>query len=555
MKRYYIYALLWVLVGLMSCTNLDETVYSSLASETYITNSEQLNSVYTNMYAGVVAFRDRDRFALNELPADQFAWAQKGPNGYDGGKWIDLHNHSWNSEHGTVKAVWEKLYKPAAICNYNLDLFNKLDYSHLGLSEQVKSKHIAEAIILRSMFFADLLDLYGNIVAPTELSSDLPTQMSVKEAFELIVSNVKSNYDKLSIANGGDGSFGLLNQAAAQMLLARLYLNAESYGLEPMYDKCETICKDIIDGKYGKYSLADKWYKPFDYDNNYCQENIFGFNTNYTYFNNYTRTMYYNFNHPKTGVFFNFTDGGNNGMHLQPSYAPDGDLYSYEHMLGLPYERYASNDLRKALPDPKNGGGGMFLKGILVSPFNGDTVKGTVEYLNKPLNFVDKVARFSEVDPSKYGTLESSLTKGEENSGVRWVKYQMYPKTETKKYFEANFVFMRLSEIYYMMAECRLRLGESGYSNYVNAVKVRNFKNGEFIPYTDSSLTKDELLADMGREFIGEFLRRRALIRFGYFTSGKWWQKNTISEKSKEFFPIPESALGANSNLKQNPGY
>ncbi len=557
MKKRILYILTVILVLFNSaCTDLDETVYSELSSDTYITNSDQLNSVYMNMYAAVIALRDRDRFTLQELPADQFAWAQKGSDGYDGGKWIQLHYHTWNSEHGNIEKVWEKLYYPAAVCNYNLNLLSSIDYTNYGLTNELKEQHLAEAIILRSILYSDILDMWGNIVVPQELSTDLPQQKTVEEAFNTIVSNVEDNYAKLPKADGGDGTFGQVNQATAQMILARLYLNAESYGLEAMYNKCKTVCQNIINGEYGSYSLADTWYAPFDYDNNYCAENIFGVNTDRTHYGNYTKTMYHNFNHKNNGTYFDFSDSGNNGMHLQPSRDPEGGLYDFEFPLGLPYERFDDNDLRKDLPDPTQvGGGGMFLKGVLVSPVTGDTVMGRKEYSNIPIKFVDQVARFSEADSSEFGTLESTMTKGEECSGVRWVKYQMYPESEEDKYFEANFVHMRLAEVYYMLAECKMRLGESGYADLVNEVKERNYADGDFTPYTDATLTEEEFVCDHGREFLGEFMRRRVLIRFGYFNTGVWWDKSDASAETRQWFPIPETAIGANPNLKQNAGY
>ena len=68
------------------------------------------------------------------------------------------------------------------------------------------------------------------------------------------------------------------------------------------------------------------------------------------------------------------------------------------------------------------------------------------------------------------------------------------------------------------------------------------------------TLTLDELLAERGREFIFEGKRRTDLIRFGEFTSGTWWDKDT-SEPTRALFPIPHIHLALNPNLVQNPGY
>lgn len=36
------------------------------------------------------------------------------------------------------------------------------------------------------------------------------------------------------------------------------------------------MCKRII-GEFGYYAIADNWYEPFDWNNEMCNEVIFGF--------------------------------------------------------------------------------------------------------------------------------------------------------------------------------------------------------------------------------------------------------------------------------------
>ena len=61
------------------------------------------------------------------------------------------------------------------------------------------------------------------------------------------------------------------------------------------------------------------------------------------------------------------------------------------------------------------------------------------------------------------------------------------------------------------------------------------------------------LLAERGRELYWEVVRRTDLIRFGMFM--KPWALKPASDATHLVFPIPSSALAANPNLKQNPGY
>ncbi|MCW3089781.1 MAG: RagB/SusD protein, partial [Ferruginibacter sp.] len=68
-----------------------------------------------------------------------------------------------------------------------------------------------------------------------------------------------------------------------------------------------------------------------------------------------------------------------------------------------------------------------------------------------------------------------------------------------------------------------------------------------------ATLTMDELLAEMGREFSWEFHRRQDLIRFGKWNTA--WFEKPAGSAFQEIYPIPTSILNVNKNLKQNPGY
>ena len=62
------------------------------------------------------------------------------------------------------------------------------------------------------------------------------------------------------------------------------------------------------------------------------------------------------------------------------------------------------------------------------------------------------------------------------------------------------------------------------------------------------------MLDELGWEFAWETFRRRDLIRFGVFTT-KSWLSHKPQGNYRSVFPIPESVLISNPNLKQNPDY
>ncbi|MCD8275264.1 MAG: RagB/SusD family nutrient uptake outer membrane protein, partial [Alistipes sp.] len=71
-----------------------------------------------------------------------------------------------------------------------------------------------------------------------------------------------------------------------------------------------------------------------------------------------------------------------------------------------------------------------------------------------------------------------------------------------------------------------------------------------------SQLDDDRFLQEYAWEFCQEGHRRQQLIRFGVFTTKKWFQHEAIGEDDHvTVFPIPRDELLANEKLQQNDGY
>ncbi|MDY6099207.1 MAG: RagB/SusD family nutrient uptake outer membrane protein, partial [Bacteroidaceae bacterium] len=81
---------------------------------------------------------------------------------------------------------------------------------------------------------------------------------------------------------------------------------------------------------------------------------------------------------------------------------------------------------------------------------------------------------------------------------------------------------------------------------------------------TMSTYTLNDILDERAREFYCEGYRRTDLIRFGQFGGNdatySWDWKGGVEAgqafpATRNLYPIPESELLANPNLKQNEGY
>ena len=314
-----------------------------------------------------------------------------------------------------------------------------------------------------------------------------------------------------------------------------------------------------IGGLYGVYELDDTWYGPHTFDNDSSHEAIWNVPSE----NSKVEWSWYfkYFYHNSSYVYFDIETAGYNGFILTPSLNPQGSYYT-QWKLGSPYRKFNDKDLRKK-PYRYLGNKryeGMFLVGKQVN-FDDPTkvCLGQKEYSGKVIDMVDQVARFSEVG-SKYGSvaeLTSTMADGEENSGIRLVKSPQPNLADKQLRWNPDCPVIRLSEIYYMLAECELRAGhKKEAAELINQVRARNFENrNDPDPVTADNLDEYRMLDEWMIEFLGEGRRRTDLIRWGAFTSESWWDHTPSNDKNMNRFPIPNSAISANNLIKQNPGY
>lgn len=542
-----------------SCTNLDEEPFSDLAGDTYYQDKNSVIAALVRPYEhGHWCAWDGDRWLVSELTADQMVWTQKGIHGYDGGDWQRLHRHNWTPDDNHIYGAWVGPYQGIAQINVVLQELAKQDYSRLGMTEQEKTSHLSEMRTLRAWYYLFLIDYFRSV--PIYLKpNELVPASTPQEVFGFIENELKESLPNLP-KNVHSGRW---DQGGAAALLVRLYLNAEKWIGTAKYTECATVAQDIINGKYGTYSLDPDYRGPFRSGINKYRspENIFEFphaKNIYEFGWMYNATMHYQARYSLDNDW-----GGWNGIHLTPSRNPDGALYTYK--LGMPYERYATGDKRKQPFRTTNTSGdyeGFFLVGqqyaFVPNGVGFDSTKpivGTEEYKGKPLKYVDMVARFSEKPGGRWAEGSQVLT-GEENSGVRMIKFPWLRMSQG--FFQFNVApEIRLAEIYYSLAECKYRAGaKAEAAALLDAVRKRNFTDAAWPAnsYVTNlvKLTDDEFVIELGREFLGERHRRTDLVRWNRF-GNEWWDK-PVDAKDRSVFPIPRRALNTNPQLKPN-GY
>lgn len=562
-------------IALAGCTNLDETLYDQVGTQNYYnTKNDVIRAAFRpfeHAYWSICS-----RHVLNELTADQLITPTRDGWWDDGGKWRRLHYHQWNVEDGgDAQTEWNGCFQGIMQCNYVIEDLAQLNPSKFGFTQPEFDNINAQCRALRAWFYIRLLDAFRNIplaVSFNDVSLNSEGQVEPKVVFDFIESELK---DCLSLlvkkeSLGSNANIqGQWTQAGAAALLVRLYLNAQVYIGEDRYADCEKIAEEILSGVYGAYEVADRWDAPFDWDNDTCDEVIFGFPSSqgYSYWlyqgDTYwwtvpARARYY-FNDRKAKA------GDHNTKYAaSPSYDLNGELYTYE--LGMPiqnFRKYEGDERMKLysnLGDSKREG--MFLFGYL-EYIDEDGSKKRVRAPEQPYDLYirDAVGNFQAMAPDKWpANKNSNLMNGDHNSGWHFAKYPFYSDDDAHQ-MESDYTEIRLPEVIYSLAECKLRSGKKAEAaRLLNSVRRRNYPADNlndvlYAPEGKVDLTEKEMLDEWGREFFAESRRRIDLIRFGKFSSGTWWDKTPDAGNHTEIFPIMRPILNSNPALKQNPGY
>ena len=542
-----------------SC-DLDEKFYSEVTPDTFFTSPESTYAVLCRPFTHWKWYIGADRWYLQELTTDEMVCPKRGSDWYNSGEYYRLHYHTWSPDDRFVVNTYDGTTGGISRALEAKSDLQGVDYNAIGLNDAVKADHINQLNAITAYFYMRGLDYFGGMPIYYSVDDDLCARSTTRETYAHIETLLKDAIPALSKKTTlGASEDGYIKQAAAAALLAQLYFNAVAYIGEEHFDECAEICRDIIGGVYGTYELDKTWYGPHCFDNNTSPEVIWTVpsENSKVEWNWYFKYFY----HYSSYEYFGIETAGYNGFMLTPSLDPQGRYYT-QWKLGNPYQKFNDKDLRKKpyryLGSRKYEG--MFLVGDQTNPNNpSQQCLGQKEYSGKVINLVDQVARFSEVG-TKYNSvaeLTSTMADGEENSGVRLVKAPQPNLDDKLLRWNPDCPVIRLSEIYYMLAECELRAGDKKTAaGLINQVRGRNFEGGaDPNPVTADNLDEYRMLDEWMIEFLGEGRRRTDLIRWDKFVTESWWDHTPLNDKNKNLFPIPNSAISANNLIEQNPGY
>lgn len=574
MKLYkFLPALALGAIALTGCTDLDETVYSEISSNNFYNSRENVVAMAMRCN-GHAHWSMSPRWYLNEAPADQVI--QPVRDAHFGEYFLrQFHYHTWD-ENVTYKIPdeWNGCFAGIGQCNFAIEELDKINASDFRMEQSEIDVLKTHNRIFRAWYYHRLLDAFRNIpftVSYYDQSKNTMSQVPPKKIFDFIESELKEcipmAYKKENLGTGTQ-FVDLWTQAGAATILARLYLNAKVYIGEDRYKDCADLCEAIIRGDYGAYKLESRWDAPFDWNNDTSDELIMAFAGSDDYSCWHYSEVYCHTVPAYTERMFNDygakLSGHNSSYAVTPSYNPDGTLR--DDPLGMVSQKFMKYPEDYRLVKYKNLGNskreGMFLYGYLEYVENGINRKTKCPDLAYNYYLRDAVGLFRFLPPAAWLQQHESTTyDGDFNSGWTAAKYPHYTDNDAGQR-ESDFAEIRLAEVYYMLAECKLRLNGdvAGAGELLNAVRKRNYpadswSKNLYAPDGSAKLDMDEMLDEWGREFFEEGRRRVDLIRYDKFCHGGWWDKQADEGKYTEIFPIPKAQLGANPHLKQNPQY
>lgn len=450
-------------------------------------------------------------FNMNELTTDiaTVAW--------NDGTLMDLHNMTWSSSDLFILSMYYRIYYTIGLCNELIRRSNaeKADWY------TDKAKYIAEARALRLFSYYHAIDMFGNVPFSTEndsVGSTGPKQIKRADLFDWMEKEAKELLADSNLADFGQNQYGRCDKGLVQMLLAKLYLNAEVWKGTAMYDKAAEACEPLINHYTIHVNTTDvskSWDELFMADNHKLTANS-------------------NYGADNEIIFAVQQDGTDVRSYGVTNYLLKGS---------------AGGDMDCAALGIDSGWSGLSLTGAFTSKFDeskdsrANFFKGgaTATYAQ----YIDEIRRESDGWSNGWKSMKFSNIASDGTPGP------------VPGFVECDLPVFRVADAYLMYAECAARgaADKSKGQEYFNIVRRR-------AGVDEIELNLNNIIDERARELYYEGFRRQDLIRFGLFTSADYlWefkggvQEGKAVDSYRNLFPLTAGDVNANGNLTQNEGY
>lgn len=434
--------------------------------------------------------------------------------GWNDGTIQDLHSQTWTSGNEFIRTMYSRLFYQVALTNEFLRQTTSAKLDARGVDANVRAEvetYRAEVRFMRALTYWHALDLFGNVPFVTEndpIGAFLPQQISRQDLFAYVESELLDILDDMAAPRQNE--YGRADRAAAWMLLAKLYLNADVYVGTPRYNEVITYTNNVINAGY--------------------------IIPNIPYFHSF------------------LADNDSNGAQNEVIFTIPFDGLRTQGFGGMTFLLHA----------PVGGSMNPASFGINGGWFGIRTTPTFVEKFPGEENSADTRALFYTQGQSKDINQVGPFTQGYAITKYRNVDVNGVAGSDpTGDFPDTDFPMFRLADAYLMYAEATLRGGNGNIGTavgYINQLRQRAYGDNSG-NITAGNLTLNFIIDERARELYWEMHRRTDLIRFGQFSNQGIWQwkgnvpQGTTTESFRDLMPLPATDLSINTNLQQNTGY
>lgn len=430
--------------------------------------------------------------------------------GWNDGTIKDFHSQSWTSSDSFIGATFARFSFQIVNCNEFLRQTTDEKLAARGVDATLKTEiatYRAEARFLRAITYWHLIDTFGSGSLVTEDSPTnfyYPDYASRADLYKFIDEELTAVTPLLKAPKTNEKY--RVDQAAAWMLQAKLYMNAKVYIGVDHYAEAVPLVNKIIASPYTIHTNYNQLFLADNDKNGAQNEFIFAIAFDGLHTQTYGGTTF--LTHAAVGGSMNAAQFGING-----------------------------------------GWAGIRTTAAFVDKFDANTTDTRGQfYKDGQTKEIKDLGTFTDgYAIQKFRNVDVNGVQGSDKSG---------------DFSDSDFPIFRLADAYLMYTECAIR-GAAGANmasavTYVNTLRTR--AKGATISQGD--LTLNFILDERGRELHWEGHRRTDLIRFGKFTGGAYlWPfkggavGGSPTQSYRNLFPIPATALASNQKLQQNPGY
>ena len=207
----------------LSCTNLDEELYSDVTADNFFKTDAEFIAALGQAYSSFGGIGNHtNMWSMNEVSSDELVICTKGGDWYDGGEPIAMHKHEWTISHSWLNSAWSQMFGGINTCN-------RLIFQFESLGTPEADAFIAELRAIRALWYYWAIDTFGNVPLVTDFEDlDPPATKTRAEVFNFIESELTDVISILPTAKDAS-TYGRMTKWAALAIRAKLYLNAEVY--------------------------------------------------------------------------------------------------------------------------------------------------------------------------------------------------------------------------------------------------------------------------------------------------------------------------------------